>query len=187
MVVPEQTPCLRSARVLLRPFEPSDVDGRVRCGRHPEIVRMFGGSPDFDEPVAMSVEAAAAWYEQVGTDPNPLHWAVEHEGQFIGTARLHGLDETDRRARYAVGILDHARLGIGLGTEITRAVLRYGFGTLGLHRIDLRVLAYNTRAISCYRRCGFVEEGRERGAAFIDGRWHDDVIMGILEHELPDP
>ena len=30
------------------------------------------------------------------------------------------------------------------------------FGILGLHRIDLRVLAYNTRAISCYRRCGFV-------------------------------
>ena len=55
----------------------------------------------------------------------------------------------------------------------------------GLHRIDLRVLAYNTRATRCYLRAGFVEEGREREAALVDGTWHDDVIMGILEPGPP--
>ena len=103
---------------------------------------------------------------------------------FVGTARLHGVDEHDRRARYAVGLLDSSRLGMGLGSEVTRTVLGYAFDELGLHRVDLRVLAYNTRAIRCYERCGFVEEGREREAAFVDGHWHDDVIMGILQSEL---
>ena len=162
MIVPQQTPHLRSARTVLRGFRPEDIDGRVRCGKDPEIIRMFGGTPDFSEPVSMSVEDATAWYDAVSSDPNPLHWAVEFEGDFIGTTRLQGLDETDRRARYAIGLLDSGRLGVGLGTEVTQAVLRYGFGDLGLHRIDLRVLAYNTRAIRCYLRCGFVEEGRER-------------------------
>ena len=46
------------------------------------------------------------------------------------------------------------------------------------------MLAYNTRAIACYARCGFVEEGREREAAYVDGTWHDDVVMGILDREL---
>jgi ribosomal-protein-alanine N-acetyltransferase len=108
---------------------------------------------------------------------------VEFKGQVVGTVRLHGVDEVDRRARYAIGLLDSARLGIGLGTEVTRTVLTYGFRDMGLHRIDLRVLAFNARAIGCYLRCGFVEEGREREAAFVGGQWHDDVIMGILEHE----
>ncbi|SFC50117.1 GNAT family N-acetyltransferase [Tropicimonas isoalkanivorans] len=54
---------------------------------------------------------------------------------------------------------------------------------MGLHRVDLRVLSFNTRAIACYRACGFVHEGTEREAAFIDGEWHDDWIMGILSHE----
>jgi ribosomal-protein-alanine N-acetyltransferase len=144
---------------------------------------MFGGSPDFEEPVEMTWDEANAWYEHVSNDGNPLHWAVEFEGQFIGTARLHDIDGIDRHARYAIGLLDRARLGIGLGEEVTRAVLRYGFGELELHRIDLHVLAYNARAISCYLRCGFVEEGRLRESAFIGGQWHDDVIMGILEHE----
>jgi [ribosomal protein S5]-alanine N-acetyltransferase len=156
----------------------------MRLGRNPEIIRMFGGSPEFDSAVPMPPDDAKAWYQQVSTDPNPLHWAVEFEGRFIGTARLHGLDETDRRARYAVGLLDAELLGIGLGTEVTRAVLHYGFNVVRLHRIDLRVLAYNTRAIACYSKCGFVEEGREREAAYVSGAWQDDVIMGILDREF---
>lgn len=187
MIVPKQTPRLRSARTLLRPFQSDDVAGRIRCGKDPEIIRMFGGSPAFDDPVPMSVEEATAWYDAVSNEANPLHWAVEFEGDFIGTARLHQLNAPDRRARYAVGLLDAGRLGMGLGTEVTQAILRYGFNELGLHRIDLRVLAYNTRAIRCYLRCGFVEEGREREAAYVSGAWHDDVIMGMLEHEAGRP
>ena len=54
-------------------------------------------------------------------------------------------------------------------------------------RYSFRVLAYNERAIRCYRRCGFVEEGRERQAVLVDGSWHDDVVMGILERDVPPP
>jgi RimJ/RimL family protein N-acetyltransferase len=62
--------------------------------------------------------------------------------------------------------------------------LGFGFQRLGLHRIDLRVLAFNERAIRCYLRCGFTEEGREREAARVNEGRHDDVIMGILEQEF---
>ena len=183
MRVPSLTPRLRSPRTLLRPFRPDDIAGRMRCGKDPEIIRLFGGSPAFSELVPMSLEEATAWYDAVSGDRTPLHWAVESGGDFVGTAMLHRLSTTDRRATYAVGLLDAARLGLGLGTEITRTVLRYGFDELGLHRIDLRVLAFNVRAIRCYSRCGFVEEGRERESAYVDGSWCDDVIMGVLEGE----
>lgn len=179
-----ETPRLASGRVLLRELEPKDADGRRALGRDPEIVRMFGGSPSSDKQVAMSAEDAAAWYAEVSGDPNPFHWAIELEGRFVGTARLHALDEVDRGARYAVGLLDRDVLGKGVGTEVTRCVLRFAFEELGLHRVSLRVLAFNQRAIRCYLRCGFVEEGRERESAHIDGAWHDDVIMGILDREL---
>lgn len=54
---------------------------------------------------------------------------------------------------------------------------------LGLHRIDLRVMAHNERAIASYLKSGFREEGRERDSAFIEGRWIDDLIMSVLEDE----
>jgi RimJ/RimL family protein N-acetyltransferase len=55
---------------------------------------------------------------------------------------------------------------------------------LNLHRISARVLDYNTRAIRAYETCGFVVEGRERESAHVDGKWHDDVMMGLLDSEF---
>jgi RimJ/RimL family protein N-acetyltransferase len=47
----------------------------------------------------------------------------------------------------------------------------------------VRVVDYNLRAIRAYQKCGFVIEGREREAAFVDAVWHDDVMMAILDRE----
>ncbi len=109
-------------------------------------------------------------------------WVIEYEGRCIGTARL-TLTESDRRARFAIGIFDFSKLGIGLGTEATRLVLGHAFNTLGLHRVDLRVLDYNKRAIACYEKCGFVREGVEREGARVEGKWETDVMMSILDRE----
>ena len=178
------TPVLRGTRAVLRPFKKSDIEARVRLGQDADINRMFGGVPTWSGVRELTEEAAHAWYDRVTTDGNPLHWAIDGDEGFIGTARLHGLDEHDRRARYAIGILDSSLLGRGLGQDVTLSVLRYAFGDLGLHRVDLRVLAFNERAIGCYRRCGFIEEGRERESVRIGDEWHDDVIMGVLAGEI---
>ena len=89
-----------------------------------------------------------------------------------------------RKARLAIGLYAPQFLGRGLGAESLRLVLRHAFGTLGMHRVDLRVLDFNDRAIAAYRACGFVEEGRERESCWVEGRWHDDVIMGVLDREF---
>jgi RimJ/RimL family protein N-acetyltransferase len=111
-------------------------------------------------------------------------WIIEHEGRLLGEIRLHSFEPKDKAARIAIALFDPARLGMGLGTEAIRLVLAYGFGTLGLHRIDLRVLAFNERAIRAYRKCGFVIEGRLREAALVDGERHDDLIMGLLASDF---
>ena len=84
----------------------------------------------------------------------------------------------------AIGLLDPAVLGQGLGTEALRLIAAHGFGTMKLHRLALRVLDFNERAIAAYGKVGFVIEGRERQTALIDGQWHDDVMMGMLAHEF---
>ncbi len=35
-------------------------------------------------------------------------------------------------------------------------------------------------AIACYRECGFQEEGRLRQHVYRDGRFWDELVMGIL-------
>jgi RimJ/RimL family protein N-acetyltransferase len=173
-------PILAGARVTLRAPRPEDAADRLRCGRDVEFVRMVGGDPRAVAP--LTAAEAAGWAERLAAEP--WGWTVEYQGRCIGVARLHGLNEADRRALYAVGIYDPACRGLGLGQEITRLVLRYAFGELGLHRVGLRVLAFNARARACYEKCGFRQEGVERESALVGGEWYDDVMMAVLEHEF---
>jgi RimJ/RimL family protein N-acetyltransferase len=57
-------------------------------------------------------------------------------------------------------------------------VLGHAFGALGLARVRLRVLAFNVRALACYRRCGFQETGREP-APLAGGEVAEDVLMAV--------
>jgi len=180
----EVTPRLCGSSVVLREPIAADADGRRACGHQPEIIRMYGGSPAVATPQPMTAEEAQTWFATFVETDRPYRWVIEHGGRIVGTARLHSLVREDRRARYAIGLFHPDFLGRGVGTEATKLVLQFAFRQLGLHRIDLRVLAHNERAIRCYRTCGFVEEGRERETALIDGIWHDDIIMGMLEDEF---
>ena len=73
--------------------------------------------------------------------------------------------------------------GRGLGREVTRLAMSWAFGELGLHRVELQVLAFNSRAIRCYLACGFLQEGIRREAELYPDGWHDLILMGMLQSE----
>lgn len=171
-------PELRGARLTLRRPRAEDVDARLALGLRREIVEAYGGAFDPAAPFTRSHAEAAIRF--IAAQEHA--WVID-AGRFIGHLRFHGVVEQDRRAALAIGIDDPACLGKGYGTEAIRLALAHGFGG-GLHRVSLRVLAGNARAIACYRKCGFTEEGREREAACVNGLWQDDVIMGLLDREF---
>ena len=169
---------------MLRPVLPRDRDSRQRFGFHADIERGYGA---LRESGPMTDEEADGWYAGVveaGGDASRATWAIEAAGDLAGLAFLQGIREVDAKARFAIGLLSPDLLGRGYGGEATRLVLDHAFGRMGLHRVDLRVLAFNERAIAMYRHCGFVEEGRERDSCRMGPHWYDDVIMGILDHEF---
>ena len=89
----------------------------------------------------------------------------------------------DRNADFGIAI-ERGHWDQGYGTDATRTILRFAFTEMNLHRVSLGVLDYNARARRCYEKCGFREEGRVREHHFHDGRWHDQIMMGILQHEF---
>lgn len=62
-------------------------------------------------------------------------------------------------------------------------VLNYAFDVLHYHKVFLRVLDYNTRAIRCYEKCGFIREGTDREGALINGVYCSDIYMGIIKSD----
>ncbi|CAM5609693.1 GNAT family protein [Streptomyces xanthochromogenes] len=70
------------------------------------------------------------------------------------------------------GAFAHAA-GRGLMGEGLALVLRYAFGTLGLHRLEANVQPANTGSINLVRRAGFRLEGYSPDFLFVDGAWRD--------------
>ena len=54
---------------------------------------------------------------------------------------------------------------------------------IGLHRVGLSVFSFNERAIRSYEKAGFRIEGRLREAISRDGRYWDEIQMGILRDD----
>ncbi len=170
--------------VRLRAPRPADIAARAALGRSPGILRMYGH--DGPTNTTMSLADAQDWFDRLSAHPHA--WVIESDGALAGELRLDGLDPTDRHARLALGLFSDRDLGRGIGRRAIAQALDHAFGPLGLHRVDLRVLAFNSRAIRCYTACGFRHEGTLRDNAWIDGTWHDDWIMGLLAHDpRPDP
>ena len=99
-----------------------------------------------------------------------------------GNILLSGARPKDRCATVAIA-LGREHIGRGYGTDAMRVIVGYGFREMGLHRIQLGVAPFNPAGIRAYEKAGFVEEGRLRESVLHDGRWYDEVLMSILDHE----
>ena len=173
-------PVLAAANVTLRPPQDGDADARFALGNDAAILEMYGISAD--SVPEFTRDMASKSIEAIARDPHA--WIIEALGAPSGGIRLHNVDLRDRRASLAIGFWSRDLLGKGFGTEAIRLVIDHSFTSLHLHRISVRVLSYNHRAIRAYEKCGFVREGVERETAFVNGAWHDDVMMGLLESEF---
>ena len=70
---------------------------------------------------------------------------------------------------------------MNLTFEGTAATSAYGFKELRLHRIYGIIFEYNEASVNLFEKNGFVFEGRHREARFRDGKFHDELVYGILE------
>ena len=100
----------------------------------------------------------------------------------IGSCQLMHIDLLHRNAELQIRIAETESQSKGMGSEAIKQLIDFGFKHLNLHRIYLHVFASNHRAIKSYLKCGFSIEGELKDAAFIDGKYLDVVIMGILNN-----
>lgn len=102
--------------------------------------------------------------------------------ELLGLAILWGIDAHNRHAHVGLSLRPHVR-SMGYGSDTLETLCRYAFRTLGLHRLQLETLADNDGMIGAARRAGFQLEGSAREHSWMDGRFVDDVIFGILVDE----
>ncbi|PKM63109.1 MAG: GNAT family N-acetyltransferase [Firmicutes bacterium HGW-Firmicutes-21] len=99
----------------------------------------------------------------------------------IGNISLNQVDNINRSATVGLFIGEAENRCKGYGSEALCLILNFGFNTLNLHNIMLKVHADNEQAIACYKKAGFREFGRRHEAKFKDGNYIDIIHMEILD------
>ena len=75
--------------------------------------------------------------------------------------------------------VDATREGRGYATEGARAVVRYAFDELNLHRVEASYRPTNERSGRVLRKLGFVVEGYARDYLFLNDAWRDGILVSL--------
>ncbi len=116
-----------------------------------------------------------------------LEWYLFADGALCGALRLNNFEPENSKASMAY-FLGAEHQGRGIATSAARALLGFGFGDLGLHRVELRCATCNQASIRVAERLKFIREGELRDAERLAGRYVNHYVYGLLQTEFcPEP
>jgi RimJ/RimL family protein N-acetyltransferase len=169
---------LKGNKVILRAVEREDLKRLHALERNVELALLADG--DW-QPVPLG-----QWernFDKQLEDTDKVHFVIEADGMVIGGIGLHHSSRRHAVTSFGIGIYDPDYIGNGYGRDAIEALLPWVFHIQNYRRIWLETSSTNQRAIRCYRAVGFVEEGRLREHEFLDGKYIDSVLMGLLRTE----
>ena len=177
---------LTGERVVLRAPSRDDVEQEHRqTGQDAELHAIVDATvwrpqgidavfAQYEKSLTEPADPKGAWFSVARRDDPELAW--------IGRAGLWGINEHQRTAHLGITLAPAAR-GQGLGSDVVRVLCDYAFRLRDLHRVSLETLAGNAGMLRAATAAGFVEEGRQREAAYQNGERVDEVQLGLLRSE----
>jgi len=166
---------LHTERLLLRPFQASDVEDALAYRNDEEFARFL---PHIPLPFMRS--DAEAFVMQNMSEPwgrSPT-FAVVLDGKMIGTVNLE-VDAVARTAMlgYAIG---RAWWGRGIATESARAAIAWGIVEFGLVRIWASTDVRNARSQRVLEKLGMLREALRVGDHVgRGGELVDEIVYGL--------
>ena len=167
----------------LEAFRPGDFEQLISWVSSPRFALQWSGGR-FSYP--LDVEQLTSHLAGAGGEhPTLLVFkAVDaQDSAMVGYCELSRIEWAHLSGVVSHVLVDPNRVRGGVGSEMLRHLTDFGFGELGLHRMELFAAKWNTAAIRCYERAGFVHEGVHRDERRFGSEYWCIVHMSMLENE----
>ncbi len=165
----------------MRALEPDDYKTSVKWRNDPEIQEMVAGHKYF-----VSSETEKAWVQNSisAKDRIVLAICLKENDKYIGNVMLQEIDWINRVGRVPIMIGDKTEWHKGYATEARMMMIKFAFEERGLNRIWAKILEENKSSIRLHEKCGFKKEGLMRKSIYKDGRYQNQVVMGLLKEDF---
>lgn len=137
-----------------------------------------------EEQAGQLVDTALA--NQAAGKDIPYVMIEQASGRIVGTTRMMHVDRTHRGAEIGCTWIAPECWRTAVNTESKLLLLEYGFGVLGLIRVEFSIVSTNLRSQRAIERIGALREGvlrKHRVAS--DGKVMDNVVYSITDDEWP--
>lgn len=153
--------------LIVRPWRLDDVSSLLTVCASDDVTPYVGEVKADDEAHRRIVR----WQAAQATGESAV-FAIAVDDVPVGGVALQHIEHLHHTAQITYWLSEFTR-GLGLASRATAAVAAYGFGELGLHRLELshRVNHPKSRAVAL--AAGFVTEGIERSKVLDDGERFD--------------
>ena len=148
---------LRTPRLVLRAWQPRDLEPFAQMGADPEVMRHFPSLLTREQSDALAQDISSAITEQGWG-----MWAVEvlDSGRFAGFV---GLNRPTFEAHFMPAVevgwrLAREQWGLGYATEGARAAVEFGFRELGLDEIVAIAVPSNARSLRVMEKLGMTHD-----------------------------
>jgi len=176
------TPAIQTSRLVFRYFTVEDFDEVHAYGADPVVTRYTLFGPNTVEQTKEFLERVTA--ESSVDDGAKYSFALIHKeaNKLIGSC---GLVRSDTNGpQYSLGyVFNKDWWRQGLCTEATAALVSFGFGELGAHRLWAHVFLGNTASERVLQKLGFRYEGCALKSMFVREAWHDVQTFAMLRSE----
>jgi RimJ/RimL family protein N-acetyltransferase len=173
---------LETERLLLRGYRESDWEAVRAIDADPEVQRYRGGEIATEDQTRSWLRRTEALAEAPCRVHYPFAVVLRAEGPLIGGCGLN-LAESGGREGELWYVLHRDCWGYGLATEAARAVVQFGFGELGVHRVWAQCVPENVGSLRVMEKLGMRREAHLRENQWFGGRWWDTEVYGLLDRE----
>jgi ribosomal-protein-alanine N-acetyltransferase len=168
---------IQTARLTLRSYSSDDIPDLVRLAGAREVAATTLRIPH--PYTEQDAKGFIETYAEKAVPETRFAIALTSDGQLCGGIGL-SVDEPHQHAElgYWLGV---PYWGQGYATEAARAVIQYGFETLGLRRIYASYIPHNVASGRVLQKIGMRREGLMRSHICKWGEFHDLECYGMLK------
>ena len=172
---------LATRRLVLRPLREADASELFAIFSDPLVTRYWSSQTwtSID-----SANAMIARDQKAMAEGENLRLGLERvdDGALVGICTLFAFSQQCRRAEIGYGLAAHA-WGRGFMDEALRTLLRYGFTTLELNRVEADIDPRNVASARSLERLGFQKEGHLRERWIVGDEVSDTALYGLLRRD----